>query len=228
MSTWTSDRAILRSAAALKGAVLGLAALLALTSPAPAQEALGGSRRAPLRVTVDGRALVVTGPPGYCVDRSASREGPEGAFVLLGSCAALGGGRAAPKGGPAVLIATIAPGASAEGLGPEGFAGLTTFFASDPGRAALSRAGTAESVQLLGALSVGDVLYLRITDQAAAGGQALEPEYWRAILPLRGRMVTLSVLSEAGRPLPSDAARAVLEAFVARMQAANPSRRPIP
>lgn len=218
MSIWTNDRRSCSLRAVLKGAALLLAALLALASPASAQSG------APLRVTVDGRAVVVTGPPGYCVDRSASREGPEGAFVLLGSCAALGGGRAAPKDAPAVLIATIAPGASGEGLGPEGFAGLATFFTSEPGRAALSRAGDAGSVQVLEALSVGDVLYLRIADQAAAEGQALDPEYWRAILPLRGRMVTLSVLSEAGSPLPPGGARAALDTFVARMQAANPSR----
>jgi len=223
MSIWTSDRRSRSPGAVLKSAALLLAALLAMAMAAPAV-AQGPSGGAPLRVTVDGRAIVVAGPSGYCVDRSASREGTEGAFVLLGSCAALGGGRAAPKAAPAVLIATVAPGASGEGLGPEGFAGLATFFTSEPGRAALSRAGTAESVQVLEVLSVGDVLYLRIEDRAAAEGQALAPEYWRAVLSLRGRMVTLSALSEAGRPLPAGGARAVLEAFVARMQAANPSR----
>jgi len=202
----------------LKRAALLLAALLALAAPASAQSG------APLRVTVDGRAIVVTGPPGYCVDRSASREGPEGAFVLLGSCAALGGGRAAPRDTPAVLVATIAPGASGEGLDPEAFGDLASFFTSEAGRAALSRSGTASSVQVLEVLSVGDVLFLRIADKDAAEGQALDTEYWRAILSLRGRMVTLSVLSEAGRPLPAGGGRAVLDAFVARMQAANPSR----
>ncbi|AMY71918.1 hypothetical protein AKL17_4708 [Frigidibacter mobilis] len=101
----------------LKGTALWFCtALLVLAGPVAAQAVSGG---APLRVTVDGRAIVVTGPPGYCVDRGASREGPEGAFVLLGSCAALGGGRAVPKDVPAVLIATIASGASGEGLGPK-------------------------------------------------------------------------------------------------------------
>ncbi|WP_066817809.1 hypothetical protein [Frigidibacter mobilis] len=79
-------------------------------------------------------------------------------------------------------------------------------------------------MQVREVLSVGDVLYLRIEDRAAAEGQALAPEYWRAVLALRGRMVTLSVLSDAGRPLTAAEARPVLDAFVARMQGANPSR----
>lgn len=194
-----------------------------LAAPAAPQGVASGAR-APLRVTVDGRAVVVTGPSGYCVDRSASREGPEGAFILLGSCAALGGGRAMPKEAPAVLVAMVAPGDSGDGLGPDGYADLATFFTSEPGRAALSRAGTADSVQVHEVLSVGDVLYLRIEDRAAAEGQELDPEYWRAILPLRGRMVTLSALSQSGRPLPEGGARSILDAFVARMKAANPAR----
>lgn len=200
-----------------------LALVFAAAAPAAAQQ---GS--APLRVTVDGRAVVVTGPSGYCVDRAGSTEGPAGAFVLLGSCAALGGGRARPDGAPAVLTASVTPGGSGAGLDATQFPALARHFASEAGRAALSRSGDAASVTLSEALSVGDVLYLRLVDRSAGGSadgaQRVEPEYWRAILVLRGRMVTLSVLSHADRPLPPDAARPLLEAFVARMRAANPIR----
>ncbi|WP_126974962.1 cation transport ATPase [Frigidibacter oleivorans] len=202
---------------ALLAPVLALA--LAAAAPAAAQQ---GS--APLRVTVDGRAVVVTGPSGYCVDRAGSAEGPAGAFVLLGSCAALGGGRARPEGTPAVLTASVTPGGSGAGLDATQFPALARHFASEAGRAALSRSGDADSVTLAEALSVGDVLYLRLVDRSAGGAQRVEPEYWRAILVLRGRMVTLSVLSHADRPLPPGAARPLLEAFVARMRAANPIR----
>lgn len=170
-------------------------------------------------VVSDG-AVTVTAPQGYCIDRSASRDGAEGAFVLIGTCAALSGALSAGQPvKPAVLTASVLTGAPAEGIAgilPE----MSGFFATEAGRAALSRSGEADSVDLLQAVSQGDTLYLRVSDRSAAEAP-VEPEYWRAVLALRGRMVTLSSLSLAKFPLTQEEKRSVLEQFVSRMRAAN-------
>jgi hypothetical protein len=206
MSTWTS-----------KGAAL----LVALTLSA-CVEGMVPTGSAPRAIAVAGGAVVATGPAGYCVDRTAARDGGDGAFVLFGTCAALSGSAAAGQPGkPAVLTASVAPGAADEAAFVASFPAMARFFGSDPGRAALSRSGKAATVRV-GAVSSRDgVLYLSVTDAAAGQGKAVEPDYWRAILLARGHLVTLSVMSLADRPLTSAEKRQILDAFVSRMRAAN-------
>ncbi len=199
---------------------LTIAATLVLSACVPAEfgAASGGTRA----MAVSDGAVTVAGPAGYCIDRTASRDGADGAFVLFGTCAALSGGRgAAQPARPAVLTASVSRGAPEDGSLPDSFASMTAFFRSAPGRAALSRSGRADTVEVAEAVRAGDVLYLRLNDRSAATGQAVEPEYWRAILALRGRMVTLSALGLSDRPLSSAEKRRVLEAMVARMRASN-------
>ncbi|MCB2125870.1 MAG: hypothetical protein H6897_16460 [Rhodobacteraceae bacterium] len=206
MSTWTSRAAALLPALALSACVAGMAPT--------------GS--APRAVAVAGGAVTATGPAGYCVDRAASRGGAEGSFVLFGTCAALSGTPAPGQPAkPAVLTASVVPGAPDEATFAAAFPAMARFFGSDPGRAALSRSGKAGTVDV-GAVSSRDaVIYLSLTDSAAGPGQAVAPDYWRAILALRGHLVTLSVMSLADRPLTSADKRRILDAFVARMRAAN-------
>lgn len=209
MSTWTSKT---RTALVL-AACLGLAAC--------ATGGFGGASRA---IIVAGGEVTVAGPSGYCIDRSVSRDGAEGAFVLLGTCAAISRSRAvAQPARPAVLTASVLPGAPLSAPMAESFEGLAAFFRSAPGRAALSRSGKSETVTVDEATTAGEVLYLRLRDVSAAEGPAVEPEYWRAILALKGRIVTLSALSLQDRPLSAEEKRQILEDFVAQMQSVNAS-----
>ena len=59
----------------------------------------------------------------------------------------------------------------------------------------------------------------RVIDAGAEDG--VEPASWRAVLPLRGRLVTLSAAGPADTPLPTAQGRALIEAFAARMRSAN-------
>lgn len=211
MSTWTSRRGRGRVAALLPAILL-----------AACVEGMAPAGSAPRAIAVAGGALVAAGPAGYCVDRTASRDGAEGAFVLFGTCAALAGtATAGQPAEPAVLTASVASGPADEAAFVASFPAMASFFNSDAGRAALSRAGRAATVRV-GAVSSRDrVLYLGLSDAAAEREAAVSADYWRAILVLRGRLVTLSVMSLADRPLASAAKRRILDAFVARMRAAN-------
>ncbi|MBC7141608.1 MAG: hypothetical protein H5U18_05565, partial [Rhodobacteraceae bacterium] len=72
MSTWISKAGRIASACLALGACVPGAPL-----------APGGT--ATRAMAVSGGAVVVTGPQGYCIDRSASRDRPDGAFVLFGT-----------------------------------------------------------------------------------------------------------------------------------------------
>jgi hypothetical protein len=208
MSTWISRTGARR--VTLTAFALTLVACVA-TGPA-------GTRA----VAVSGGAVTVTGPQGYCIDRSAMREGASGAFVLFGTCAALTGSRTAGQPAhPAVVTAAIGQPA-AEGTDLiESLPAMAAFFKSAPGRAALSGSGEAGTVQVEKVSQSGDVLYIRLSDSAAAAGQAVEPGHWRALTAIRGRIVTLAVFSPASAPLSSAEQRAVLDQFVARLRRAN-------
>lgn len=195
-----------------------LALFVALSACVPTGTGGTGTRA----LAVAGGAVTIAGPQGYCIDRSASRDSDSGAFVLLGSCASLTGSRAAglpPR--PAILTASASP----LGAGSSDFAtalpGLAQFFQSRAGRAALSRTGRAETVTVERVSAQGGVLYMRLSDSAE--GHGVEAAYWRAVMAVADRIVTLSVLSPKQGPLSSDEQRAVLDRFVARMRASNPS-----
>lgn len=203
MSTWIS-----------RGTVLGLVAC-ALASCA---SLIPG--RAVESVPVAGGAVVVAGPPGYCVDSSASRPGGSRAFVLLGSCASISGDPEAPAPTvPAVLTASVVqapPGGMADALDE-----LEAFFETEEGRAALARDGQASSVEVLGRERRGDALYLRVRDASAESMPGTAETYWRGLFGLNGQLVTLAVISFSAQPLSRPAGLATLEAFEDRLRDAS-------
>lgn len=173
-------------------------------------------------VRVSDGAVVIVGPSGYCIDPAATRDGPDGAFVLFGTCAALAGSRAAGQPEkPALLTVSVLPGAPDDATFSGSFPALTAFFRSEPGRAALSRSGEAGDVSVEAVVASGGALLLELRDLSAARGQPVEPEYWRAVLALEGRMVTVSALGLRGSPLSSAEKRRTLEALIDRIRAAN-------
>ena len=213
MSTWTSDpvRAALLGAALLLGGCGG--------GLGPWGGSDGDSADREVAVTSD--AVTITGPQGYCVDPTATRNRSETAFVLMGNCAVISNARSA--GQPAVnavLTASVSeadPGRSLRESIPE----LDDFFRSDTGRELLSRSGDAETVQILDSFHQGDVFYLRARDASAGDIQDVSAEYWRAYMDLGARIVTLSVLGIEGQPLSSEQGLATLRQFTGAVAAAN-------
>lgn len=173
-------------------------------------------------MAVSGGTVTIAGPAGYCIDRGASRDGPETAFVLFGTCAALAGSLAAGQPAkPAVLTVSVTPGAPGEESFAESFPSIARLVRSEPGRAALSRSGDAETVVVQEITAAGNVMYLRLQDRSATEGPPVEAEYWRAIMVEEGRIITLSALGLRDRPLSSSDKRRALEALVRAVRAAN-------
>lgn len=196
---------------------LAFAALLALAGCEGLQTGM-----APASMSVAGGTVVVAGPPGFCVDDNASHAGPTGAFVLFGSCASITGSLQA--GRPpirAVLTAAVSAGSSGGRIGGQ-YAQLSKFFRSGPGRAVLSRAGDAATVKVLSIGRYDDVITLHLRDVSPFPGQAVGPEYWRALFDVHGHIVTLNVFSVPEVPFSASAGLRTLKEFVARVRAASP------
>lgn len=207
MSTWTSRRA----AAGLLGAALALSAC-----------APGVGVQGPVRsLAVAEGAVVVAGPPGYCVDRSQSRDRADGAFVLLGACSALGMPGVAPPEVPAVLTAAVDEGNFGNQPLSAVFPQMRAFLSTPSGRAALSRAGLAETVRIDATEVVGEMLLIRLGDRAPAPGVAVQETVWRAVFAVDGRIVSLSVIGLAERPVSARAHRALLLSFAEAVRAAS-------
>lgn len=217
MSTWTCKTAV-------------LAAGLILSACAPGGEVglgIGGfglSREAPERIRVAGESVVVAGPPGYCVDPSATRDGPGGAFVLMGSCASITRDAQDPRPTiPGLLTVTVSA-ADAGTLDFETMSqALSDFVRTDAGRAAISRSGRPESVEVLETRVIGGVLFIHARDTTGRAARSIDDEYWRAILGIGDRLVTASVVGFSSAPMSREAGLAVLNAFAETMRRENAS-----
>ena len=208
MSTWTSRGRLV---------ALGLALALAACAP-PGEDADDG---APRRIVVAEGAVVVEGPRGFCVDRAASRAGAAGGLVVLGDCRVLGRTDGPGADPPAILTVAVAP--------PEGAAtglpaaeDLAAFFESARGRARLSRAGRAATVEIHSMGAQGRAFVIHLTDRARFPGGAVEPTYWRALAVINGRWVTLSAYAPAGRPHGEAEGRQLLRRLVQATMRASP------
>lgn len=152
-------------------------------------------------------ALNMGVPAGYCIDRAASREAKDSAVIIMGRCADN------VQAAPALLTVSVGRAGTAGAMAAGGQA-LADFFTSAAGRATLSRDGKARNVTVVEALSSGDAFLLHLND-------AQEGPYWRAILGLSGRLITVSVTGSPDLPLAPAEGRKVLDRAVAAMQAAN-------
>ncbi|WP_439136814.1 hypothetical protein [Roseicyclus sp.] len=172
-----------------------------------------------MAVTTD--RIVISGPDGFCVDPTATRDSSDTSFVLLGNCAAISNSRrAAQPATPAVLTATVsAP--SAEGRLSDSLQQLDGFFRSDEGLTLLSRSGDPAQVTILDTALDGGVFLLHADDTSADAISGVQSEYWRAYLDVGPRIATLSVLSLEERNLTREESLSLLLNFVRVVQGAN-------
>jgi hypothetical protein len=156
--------------------------------------------RAP--VPLQDGAVLVAAPAGYCASADAS-----GDVVVFGRCAGASGAE------PAVIAVTVGGEGSSAFL-QSGAAALSDYVTSPEGRAALARDGRAASVRI-GSVAVAEgALVIRLTDRALG-------EHWRALLPLRGRAVSVTVTAPPGAVLSPEAGRQLLDRTISALRAAN-------
>jgi hypothetical protein len=203
-----------------RASLLFFVSLLAACEGDPQFDALfgGGSDRA----VVAGGDITIAGPPGYCPDRSATRATGGQSLVVLGSCASVRNNPNAPKPPiPAVLTASVSRANGADIRGST--AQLAQFFRSREGRAVMARNGNGTSVRILSVRRQSGAFLMHIEDSSPAQVAGLSRQYWRALFDLKGRIITVSVIAFAAKPMSDAFARATLEAFISRIRQENAS-----
>lgn len=181
---------------------LCLTALVAL-SGCQLEPGFGAARSA----SVLNGAIQIGVPSGYCIDGGASREARDGAVILMGRCTD------EVKAIPALLSVSIGQGGSA-GVMTAGGPALAAYFGSPQGRATLSRDGRASDIRVVEALGAGDAFLLHLKDRSIG-------EYWRAVIGMKGRLVTISATGTPDLPLDPTDGRKVLDTALAAMRRAN-------
>lgn len=164
---------------------------------------LGGSSA---KIVMQG-AFKVAAPAGYCLDETASREAQDSGIYLMGRC------DGQDKVSPALVTLSVGQAGSA-GVMAAGGAELAAFFTSREGRATLSPSGNAAKVRVVQALSADDAFLMQLQE-------AGQPVYWRAVLGLRGRLVTVSVKGATEVALPADTGRDILDRSIRALRKAN-------
>mmetsp|Transcript_3072 Transcript_3072/g.5253 ORF Transcript_3072/g.5253 Transcript_3072/m.5253 type:complete len:236 (+) Transcript_3072:1645-2352(+) len=183
---------------------------------------LGGAvNDAPREVQVTSDAVTITGPRGFCVDPTATRNTNDTSFVLLGNCAAISGSaRARQPDVSAVLTAAISAPSSGASL-TANLEALEVFFLSEDGRALLSRSGDAASVQILDTRIERDMFLIHARDTSAGDVVGVASDYWRAYMEIGARLASLSVLALEDAEVTDMQALATLTQFAGAVQAAN-------
>ena len=217
MSTPISDRAKPRQAARAAACLVAVG----LLAGCGGGFLFDAGAYAPTEVAVTQDLIVVTGPEGYCVDPTATRNSEDTGFVLLGNCAAIANSRRVVQPAtPAILTAAIAA-PSDGGRLADSIADLDAFFRSEDGLRLISRAGDPATVSILETQIDGEVFLLHASDSSEGAIDGVQPDYWRAYLDIGDRLATLSVIALEDRALGREESLSTLRGFVGAVRAAN-------
>lgn len=185
-------------------------------------------KAAPEQVSVSGKEVVIAGPHGFCVDPTETKDKVKSAFVLLGSCAAISNVPIKPRPEiPAILMATVSAKTDSAPIATSMDA-LSRFFESDAGRAALSRDGKAETVEVIETLGRGGAFYIHARDSSTDTLTGAGAEYWRALFNVKGRIISASVVGLEKHPISTTEGFDTLGAFADRIKTLNAQPAPPP
>lgn len=204
MSTWISD--LIRAFALM--AVLPLAGCFGTGDPSPfGFRAPSGASDAPqAEMRFYGGAVVVTGPPGYCVDAKSVRRRAAGSFALLTACVHLSDQETRPVM-PAVITVSVLP------HDPE---------ARQPTAEELGE--SLSPIRPLHAIDGTGIALVHLPRGGAEGVPGSDPRYWRASLVINGHLVGLAAYGSQGSAVAGPGGRDILIETGARMRKANPDR----
>lgn len=163
----------------------------------------------------------VSGPPGFCVDPSATREEDATAFALLGNCAAIGRGTTRQPDLQAVLTVTFSQ--PAPGMLPvsESVEEFDRFFRSAAGQRSLARSGDPASARMAESFFRNGVFYLRVVEGESGLAPGLAAEHWRGFFDLPGAIVSITATPREGSAADPAEVLALLRRFAQRLRQVN-------
>ena len=149
--------------------------------------------------------VIVTGPRGYCIDRSSIKRGPAGRFALLASCESLTD-QPGISVEPAVLTVAVLPHATSA-VQPSSEA-----MAEALGRASVRDTEDGDGIAIVHIAQGGDTVL--------PGG---DPSYWRASMVINGHLVGLAAYGPRDGAIAGTGGRDVLRDLAETLRAASPA-----
>lgn len=176
---------------------------------------------APEQLRVSSKEVVIAGPYGFCIDPTETKDKAKSAFVVLGSCAAISNIPIKPQPNvPALLMVTVSDKTKSAPISDSASA-LEKFFKSSAGRAALSRDGKAETVEVIETLERDGAFYIHARDSSTDTLAGAGDEYWRALFNIKGRIISASVVGLKAHPFSTEAGFETLGRFADKIRTVN-------
>lgn len=177
-------------------------------------------------VKARGQAVVIAGPPGFCVDQRTVDQSAAGAFVFLSDCAndpSANGPSIARVPISAVLTATVSnsdlPGAD-QGANT-GLIRLEQFLETPIGQLTLGKSGNPATITVLLMERTSDAVYAYVEDTTLTTNTGESARYWRAFTRVANRLVALSATGYDRYDPEQLRIKRIIEAFVAALHTAN-------
>lgn len=149
--------------------------------------------------------VIVTGPRGYCIDRSSIKRGPAGRFALLASCESLTDQPGISVDPAALTVAVLPHATSAEQPSSEAMAEAL-------GRASVRDTEDGDGIALVHIAQGGDTVL--------PGG---DPSYWRASMVINGHLVGLAAYGPKDGAIAGTGGRDLLRDLAETLRAASPA-----
>jgi len=152
-----------------------------------------------LSATLASGRITVSGPDGYCIDRTTLRRAASGGFAAIASCNILTGGQHGPQVEPGLVTVTVS---RANGVAPS------------PSDLAGALGTELLNSRELSALSVG---------QMASGGASAfdgsDPRHWRGAFVLGDHLIGVTLYAPRNSPLTGAQGAAFLNTVSSRIRA---------
>lgn len=170
-------------------------------------------------VNLRGVSILVGGSAVYCPTPSAKRRHNTGVTVTLRPCSPDGAAAREQRQAGLMLVNILDAQDLVDLADAEQLHG---YFTSEAGRKALSNDGDPSSVEILGTLKEDGVFYTHTRHATGPIVPDIDNVRWRGFFVLRGRLVSISILSFVDNPMPDGIVFAQLSEFAQRLKYLNP------
>jgi hypothetical protein len=180
-----------------------------------AQGAAAQSQRDTIVVTVAGQKVKLGTAAGYCINEKQSRFSASGASILMASCKP-DSKTSTAKG--LVLVNVLADKGIKEAVQGHD---LEEYFQSSAGRAALSRKGNADQVNVLGTMEENGIYYVHSKDSGGPLIPDTTDEQWRVFFVVAERLISVSIINFVDSRMPDGIVFAQLDEIAQRIKTLN-------
>ncbi|MEM8793307.1 MAG: hypothetical protein AAGE80_16920 [Pseudomonadota bacterium] len=182
-------------------------------------------------VVAQGAKLWIAASRGFCIAPESLEVSRRGIVAVIADCID-GEVKVTPTGtGATIELPPSFPGVTTVSVtGRRGLvetsaisdlASLEAFLETRQGRRLLGRSRDDEAIEIRDTRRIGDTLYVHVHDAGDDGLGIFAPDFWRAFLPIRDRLVLVTVNGFAARPLDEEDMTGFLAAQVVRLHEAN-------